>query len=225
MESNVILESLVGSTAYGLNTSTSDRDYLGIYLEPAEYFLGLNLRTDRDLSRVTREPDRSLHELGKFCRLALQCNPTVTELLWVPADLLTVTSRAGDSLREYRESFLSAELVKKAYLGYATSQLQRLQERGDFGSDLKNRTAKHARHLMRLLHQGYTLYTTGELPIRLEDPEKYHRFGAYVSFDSRYATEAMDEYRDKFENSSPAIPEKADRDKVEELIQWIREVY
>lgn len=82
---NVILEGIVGSTAYGLaNPNKSDVDYLGIYLAPRRDVLGLNGGTTVEKSYVTQNPDRTLHEIGKFCRLALKCNPTIIDLLFLP---------------------------------------------------------------------------------------------------------------------------------------------
>lgn len=38
----LLIEGIVGSVAYGLNTATSDVDYAGIYVEPTERLLGLH---------------------------------------------------------------------------------------------------------------------------------------------------------------------------------------
>lgn len=40
-EKNKILEIRSGSHLYGLNTENSDEDYIGIFLAPVEYHLGL----------------------------------------------------------------------------------------------------------------------------------------------------------------------------------------
>lgn len=217
----------MGSQAYGLATPESDTDTLGIYVEPNENLYGLKLYTEKDFSKVTKDPDRTLHEVGKFCRLALQCNPTVTELLWVPESLLIVNSAAGSGLRVNARAFLSADLVRSSYMGYAEAQFKRLLERGDgsFSSDTRKRTKKHARHLLRLMHQGYTLYSTGDLPIRIEDPERYFEFGEIVADHPDHAKQTIQTYRKMFEEVRPAIPEKADRDRVDRIIKWIRKVY
>ena len=47
---------------------------------------------------------------------------------------------------------------------------------GTFDSDTRGRTAKHARHCMRLARQGKHLLQTGELFIRVPDPEEYWAF-------------------------------------------------
>lgn len=214
----ILLEGIVGSTAYGLATPTSDVDKLGIMQLPAEHFLGLSSPTEGSLSKVSTEPDVTHHDVGKFCRLALGCNPTVTELLWLPRELYTELSATGIELIWKRDTFLSAKRVQDSYMGYAIAQFKRLSERGDFSSDLKKRTEKHARHLLRLMYQGHTLYTTGELPIRLEDPEKYHTFGRLVAKDSKYAEEAVYNYRSMFDRDDTVLP---DEPKTEEINSWV----
>lgn len=218
----VILEGIVGSTAYGLATPESDIDKLGIYVEPTDSFHGLKLFTEKDFSMVTTSPDRTLHEVGKFCRLALKCNPTVSELLWIPEELVTTATPEGIMLRMSRKLFVSAPLVKDAYLGYAKAQLVRLEERGDFGSDLKKRTKKHARHLLRLVTQGYTLYTTGELPIVLEDPQKYHDFGEQVAVSPEVARFAFEFWEKKWNDATPVLNDQPDKDGIEDLVKLIR---
>lgn len=218
----VILEGIVGSTAYGLATPESDIDKLGVYVQPTTDFHGMKLWTEKDFSVVTTQPDRTLHEVGKFCRLAIKCNPTITELLWIPEELITVAAPEGILLRMMAKNFLSAKLVKSAYLGYANSQLVRLEDRGDFGSDLKKRTKKHARHLLRLVTQGYTLYTEGHLPIRVDDPEKYHEFGEAVAIDPGHARRVFSEFEIKWNEAKSTLPESPNWDSIENLVKKIR---
>lgn len=223
----VILEGIVGSTAYGLATPDSDVDKLGIYLQPTEDFLTLKLHTERDFSIVEKapEPDRTLHELGKFCRLTMRCNPTVTELLWLPQELYTVSTWWGEELINMRDCFASAPLVRSAYMGYAMAQFTRLTERGDgsFSADTRKRTAKHARHLARLMWQGYTFYATGFLPIKVEDPDWYHTFGSMVADGDVGVAEALiSNYEYAFDNATSALSDKPNYDDINSLVIDIR---
>jgi predicted nucleotidyltransferase len=215
---NTLLEGIVGSTAYGLATATSDVDKLGIMQLPSEHFLGLSSPTEGSLSKVSTNPDVTYHDVGKFCRLALGCNPTVTELLWLPKDLYTVMTNTGAELIWMRDRFLSAKRVQDAYMGYAIAQFLRLERDGDFGPDLKKRTEKHARHLLRLMHQGYTLYTTGELPIVLEDPERYHEFGRMVAENTSHARQTIDTYKQMFATADTVLPVTSD---TEGINRWL----
>lgn len=224
----IIFEAIVGSTAYGLNHAESDIDRLGVYVEPTANLTGLKLFTERDFTVVKdkpEDPDRTFHEVGKFCRLALTANPTVTELLWVPESLVLTNSVAFESLRNHRLKFLSAERVKDAYMGYATAQFKKINERWENDGDTQTRIKKHARHLLRLMHQGYTLYSTGELPIKLDNPEMYREFGEMVAYHPGHGLRVLNEYRARFELAKPVIPEHADRDRIDRIVKWIRSAY
>lgn len=134
---NVLLKGVVGSTAYGLNHGGSDIDYMGIFAHDTEEMLGLNEPKD---SVVIKDPDTTLHEAKKFVTLALNGNPSVSELLWL--DVYEVMTDLGARLVNMRDLFLSAPRVRSAYLGYATSQFNRLLDRGDgtFSADTRKRT-------------------------------------------------------------------------------------
>jgi predicted nucleotidyltransferase len=220
---SVVLEGIVGSTAYGLATAHSDVDKLGIKLLPSKDFLGLETLTESFQSQVTTNPDVTYHDLGKFCRLALACNPTIIELLWLPDELYTEKSTIGQDLIQRRNSFLSANKVKDSFMGYAKSQFHRLSERGDsFSSETKNRTQKHARHLLRLMYQGYTLYNTGILPIRLDNPEVYHQFGQDVAKNTDLARDYVEYYEALFRGSSSVLPDQPDRSSIEDFVRDTR---
>jgi predicted nucleotidyltransferase len=219
----VILQGVVGSRAYNLATPDSDEDRLGVYVEPATAFHGLHLPIDRAASKVTTDPDIQLHEARKYAMLALRCNPTILELMWLKEH--EVREWSGLDLLYIRDCFLSAQRVREAYLGYATSQFQRLLTKGRFASKMRLREEKHARHLLRLLHQGYTLYSTGELPIWLEGPERFHDFGAAVAKDPDVAAQAMTKYEDLFDRAVSPLPLEPNPAAVESWLQTVRQRY
>lgn len=165
-----LLTGVVGSTAYGLAHAGSDRDRLGVFAyRSAELWkVGQTLQD----TFASHDPDITRHELAKFVRLALAGNPTVSELLWL--DGYDDATDWGLRLIDIRTAFLSRDRIRDAYLGYAQAQFRKLAAHGDsFSSDTRARTAKHARHLFRLLEQGAALYRTGHLPIRVADPAFY----------------------------------------------------
>ncbi|MEU0117633.1 nucleotidyltransferase domain-containing protein [Streptomyces bobili] len=217
---NILLSGVVGSTAYGLAHAGSDVDRLGLFAAPTEELHGLHPPKE---SHVSTAPDRTLHEAAKWCRLALGGNPTVTELVWLPAELYEVRTPLGDELVDIRTTFLSSRRVRDAYLGYATQQFRRLLGRGEgsASADTRKRTAKHARHLKRLCGQGYELYTTGELSIRVDDPESFHRFGEQVADDPDTALPLLRRYETAFEGARSVLPEQPDERAAD---AWLRKV-
>ncbi|MDQ0376547.1 nucleotidyltransferase domain-containing protein [Amycolatopsis thermophila] len=180
-----LITGTVGSHAYGLATPTSDMDTLGVAAAPTEAFHGLHAPTGKAATQVSTDPDVAVHEAGKFVSLCLSANPTVTELLWLPEDCYQEVHPLGRELIALRGSLLGAERVRNAYLGYATQQFRRLRDRGtSFSSNTAKRTEKHARHLLRLVRAGMSLYLAGELPVRVDDPQEYHDFGRTVAEDA-----------------------------------------
>ncbi|MEU1421454.1 nucleotidyltransferase domain-containing protein [Kitasatospora sp. NPDC005751] len=174
----VLLAGVVGSTAYGFAHAGSDVDRLGLFAAPTEDFHGLHRPAE---SQVTTEPDTTLHEAAKWCRLALTCNPTASELVWLPADLYEVRSTLGEELIAIRGSFLSATAVRNSYLGYADQQFRKLLGRDTADPAGLRRAAKHARHLVRLTEQGVRLHETGENVVRLPDPERVRALGDRIA--------------------------------------------
>lgn len=171
---NIILEGVTGSTAYGLATENSDVDIKGVYLLPTSKVLSLNFNPAKTTKDNT-DPDWVYHEIGKFMKLVIGGNPTVSELLWL--EDYTVLSPIGKRLVDNRKAFLSTKAVMNAYRGYAMGQAQSLNRRqaeGKVGYDsaLKNRFAKHTRHCFRLLLQARQLLETGELTVRVTPEQR-----------------------------------------------------
>ncbi len=218
----VLLEGIVGSVAYGLAGPGSDVDRVGVFAAPTVAFHGLHRPKE---SIVTTAPDVTLHEAAKWCRLAMSGNPTASELVWLPDDLYLTRTRFGDELIGIRTAFLSAPRVRDAYLGYAGQQFRKLVSRADgtFSSDTRRRTAKHARHLARLLHQGRTLYASGVLPIRLADPGWFLDFGEQVADgDLARAQALLAEAEEDFARIRTPLPQRPDEPTIERWLLAVR---
>ncbi|MER5584976.1 nucleotidyltransferase domain-containing protein [Streptomyces asoensis] len=221
---NILLSGIVGSTAYGLAREGSDVDRLGMFAAPTEQLHGLHQPKE---SYVSTAPDRTLHEAAKWCRLALGGNPTVMELVWLPDELYEVRTPLGDELIALRETLLSARRVRDAYLGYATQQFRKLQNRTDGtpSEDTRGRIAKNARHLKRLCTQGYELYSTGRLTIRVDDPESYHRFGEQVADDPEAALPLLRGFEEAFAGTRSVLPEQPDETAADAWLRRVREEF
>lgn len=216
---NIILLGVVGSHAYGLNHEGSDIDRAGIFVLPTRDFLGLQ---SPNLSKVQQgheyPEDYSFHEVAKFLSLALACNPTVAELLWL--DGYEVLTDKGAELVGMRKSFLSAKSVRDSYLGYATSQ------RGRVMRETANpiRREKAARHILRLVRQGVSLWQTGELALKVSDPEEYFAFGkrAAETDDLSYLDAALTEAEAVFDSQPTSLPQAPDRERANEWLTQLR---
>ena len=220
----VLLSGIVGSTAYGLSGPGSDVDRLGMFAAPTISLLGLDRPVE---SHVTTRPDTTFHEAGKAARLILSCNPTAAELLWLPDELYEVRTPLGDEAIGLRSAFLSAKRVHDAYMGYATQQFKKLLLRDDRPADPVEtaRIAKHARHLMRLVEQGFEVYTTGHLRIRVEDPQRFLDFGQRVAADARAAVGFMAAAEARFDDAASVLPAEPDTAAVEAWLLRVRRAF
>ncbi len=101
---NVIFECVAGSYLYGTNTPESDKDIRGIFIPPKEYFLGFLHR----IEQIEEHKQDIVHyDIRKFLDLAVQCNPNIVELLFVPELMSTVWSYKWQRIIDNRSLFLS----------------------------------------------------------------------------------------------------------------------
>lgn len=140
-----------GSHAYGTNIATSDEDFKGVAVPPAEYFHGFSKVFHQAETKAHKEkkaadkaerqhdgeadveepmelegdPDAVVYNIRKFFKLAADCNPNIIEVLWTdPSDHLVKTP-AGAQLIAHRCDFLSKK-AKFTFSGYAVSQMKRI---------------------------------------------------------------------------------------------------
>lgn len=220
---HLLLQGVVGSVAHGLAGPDSDVDRAGIFAWPTRKLLGL---TAPPGSLVTREPDLTLHEAAKAVKLILGGNPTAAEILYLSEH--EIHTDLGDELVSIRSAFLSGPRVKAAYLGYADSQFKKLLARGgeSFNSDIPaKRVPKHARHLRRLVEQGYELYTTGTVTVRLENPQLYLDFGQQIATDPEAARPYMAEAEARFAAARTVLPAAPHIEIVEDWLRRVRDHY
>ena len=223
---NVILQAIVGSTAYGLATPESDIDQLGIFCASRDEILGLGAEKILKKSVVQTDPDITVHELHKFCSLALNGNPTLLELLSMP--YYTTISDEGLMLVQSRHSFYGAKRIRASYGGYVHGQAERLRKRSEegrkgFDPKLGKRTAKHARHCLRLLIQGRTLLQTGEIPIDMTDYRDYLFSVGEIAETSPNQFQVLVERELKhLDEVKTTLPEVADADLINKLLINIR---
>ena len=210
---SLLLKGVTGSRAFGLNNENSDYDYQGIFVAPTSAFLGIDNKVQE--AYEYKNPDTKYHEAGKFCRLALGCNPTVLDLLWL--DLYNVRTALGTELINLRNNFLSAPRVRGAYFGYANDQYAKLLKDERF-----EKRAKNARHFLRLLQQGAQLYSTGELQVKLlnaDDVTHYAKLIAQGNLD--VANKAIEVASEKFSKPS-ALAEKPNTEPINEWLLGVR---
>ena len=207
----IIIEAIRGSTAYGLAREGSDIDIVGVFVAPTEDILSLDPPPET-LQR--HDPDYTHHEIGKFVRLALKCNPTVLELLYM--DRYEELTEEGRMLIDNRDAFLS-RAAYDSYGAYAMAQARRLATKDD--AEAWGRYGKHVRHCFRLLQQGRQLLETGTMTLVVPNPEEL------IALGHKPAEEVLAEFErvyEEFRAVKTALPEKPDRERVNEMLLAVR---
>lgn len=192
-EPTTILRGLVGSSVHGLMLSgTDDRDEMGVCLEPRRYVVGFGKfeqwvyrsAVEREGNAGARSQagdlDLTVYSLRKWARLALQGNPTVLLLLFLPDNAIVARTAVGEQLQKLAPAFASRRAGKR-FIGYLEAQRQRLVgERGQrdinrndlvekFGYD-----TKYAMHMLRLGYQGVEFLESGRLTLPVQEPVRSH---------------------------------------------------
>jgi predicted nucleotidyltransferase len=244
VERRTILRALVGSTLHGLVLEgKDDRDEMGVCIEPLNAVVGFAdfeqfIHRDAEVREGRRNApsgpgdlDLVVYSLRKFVRLAAQGNPTVIQVLFIPAGQCIVRTPLGAELQALSSSFVSVEAGNR-YLGYMSAQRHRLiGERGQ--KDVKRQAlveahgydTKYAMHMLRLGYQGVEIMSTGQVTLPTPEPErswlmKVRRGEIALEEVLARAQDLEQQIRTLIDGSS--LPPQADRPRIE---AWMTRVY
>jgi hypothetical protein len=117
-----VIESTVGSRAWGLAGEGSDHDVRGVFVLPFPWTVGLG-EPPRDL--VSEDGSTTFWEAGKAVRQALRADPNTLETLFVAN--AGARDPIGQWILDARDAFVSAEIYG-SFGRYALSQLKRLSQ-------------------------------------------------------------------------------------------------
>lgn len=122
---NIILLTLGGSYAYGMNNENSDIDFRGIALNSKDDILLGN-----DFEQILGGEDTTIYSFNKIIELLSKCNPNTTEMLGCLPEHYIRLNKIGKELIENRKMFLS-KICIHTFGGYANSQLRRLENKAN----------------------------------------------------------------------------------------------
>jgi hypothetical protein len=194
---NTILRVVTGSQLYGTSIGdNSDRDEVGVCIEPPEFVFGLNSfeqfvyrdaavraqaegRSGKEARSQPGDLDLTIYSCRKFLRYVVNGNPSMILLLYAPEEAQVVGTLFGDELQALAP-YIASKRAGAKFLGYMIDQKERLE--GKRGQKDVNRPelvaqygfdTKYAGHLVRLGLQGIELLQTGQitLPMRVSERE------------------------------------------------------
>lgn len=131
---NQIVKVRVGSHLFGTDTPDSDTDYAGIFMPNRDLVFGMGECKEVDLGVVDKDEtgrntadaiDYKIYEYRRFCRLALENNPNILNMLFVNDANVVFTSDYGERLRGKAHLFPHRGCIRR-FKGYAMSQLKKM---------------------------------------------------------------------------------------------------
>jgi hypothetical protein len=205
---NLILETIVGSQAFGCQTDKSDFDVIGIvlpkyeHLYPQKYGFILGYDQLPEFKRKDLKGEKNKVLIGTkayeaewvslvnfFYEAGFKGSPNLIESLFVRKELVTVGTKMGHYLRDQRKLFLSMKTYM-AFKGFANGQMHRIRQRKPETDDRKKLIEKHgfdtkmAYHTLRLADEIEQVLTIGDIDLMRNKEEcKLMRAGEWGTFD------------------------------------------
>lgn len=209
-----------GSKAYGIDVEGSDDDYVGVFVPRLRDLVSM-AGLERD-TYAENDPDFTIHEIGKFCRLALKGNPAILETLWNP-DVV-----AGDDWGRKLVGLRSRMLHRGSldvYIEYAEAQLKKMVKGKGLHAKGGEYNGKFGAHLVRLLHAGIGLAASREVMVRV--PPALATVLLEIRAGKRTMEDVLEIARPLLEQlkrlaTTNALPDRPDADAVDALVREAR---
>ncbi|NOV29231.1 nucleotidyltransferase [Methylomonas sp. ZR1] len=114
----ILLNTISGSYAYGLETPESDTDTRGVFILPQDMFYGFNYIEQVNCDRN----DHTYYEIGKYLKLLAKNNPSSIELLFAPENSVIFRHPLMDCINS---EYIMSRLCRDSFAGYALNQVKR----------------------------------------------------------------------------------------------------
>lgn len=118
----VVLETVVGSRAWGLADEDSDTDRRGAFVPPLSWSAGLQPPPEQ---LTALDGSSTYWEIGKLVAQAVRADPNTLETLFVAS--ASATDEMGQLVLDEREAFVS-QAIYGSFARYALSQLDKLRK-------------------------------------------------------------------------------------------------
>lgn len=207
----ILCELIAGSRLYGLETSDSDFDHRGVFLntEPGK-ILGLD---KQEIIKESTE-DSLFYELNHYLKSLRKTNTQAIELLF--ADKFLKYSEEFGFIQNNKYKLIDSEKLFFSLMGYIENEkkLAKGLRKGSLGSKRRNQlekfgfSPKNFSHMIRLAFCGATFFKVSHYPVSLigyeirdlifsikTQPEKYN-----IEQLDNIAGEQIEELKTSFEN-------------------------
>lgn len=175
-EKNQVLKVRVGSHLFGTSTPESDEDFEGIFMPDRSLVFGFGRCKEVDLGVVDKDDmgrntadaiDYKVREYRDFCRLALQNNPNIMNVLFANDENTVVCTEFGKRLKEMAPCFPHMGCIQR-YKGYAISQLKKMEIKPQNRADLM---------AAKMILEGYSLKDPKKMLVELSGNNYFNDLG------------------------------------------------
>lgn len=189
-------EAICGSIAYGVNSDNSDMDIHAITTPPIDWVFphltgkipgfgkappSFENFQQHHIIVDDKNYDVAIYSTVKLFSLAMENNPNILDMLWVPENCITHIDDVGHHIRQNRKNFLHKGAFHR-FKGYAHQQFKRLETSNrkelieKYGYD-----TKFAYHIVRLCLQVEQILEHGDMDFSVNAPFiKEIRNGCYT---------------------------------------------
>ena len=172
---HIILLTLGGSHAYGMDQEGSDLDVRGIALNSKKDVL---LGTDFEQA-VNTDTDTVIYSFNKMIQLLTSNNPNTLEMLGCKPEQYLHLSDIGRELLESRKMFLS-KICIHTFGGYAGSQLRRMENKAARLAD----QAQNEAYILKSIHNAKYDFKNKYYPYDENDVKLYTDTSVREGYDS-----------------------------------------
>lgn len=184
LPNNVLFGAITGSYAYGVTDNTSDVDIYGIVMPPlSDMFphidgeivgFGNNQKRfqqyqQHHINHKNKEYDITFFNIVKFFQLAIENNPNIVDLLFIPQHCVLHATQPSNKIINKKELFLHKGLYSK-FVGYASSQNAKMKSFSNKTNPKRKESiekygydVKFAYHNIRLLTEAEQLLAENKI--------------------------------------------------------------
>jgi len=171
---NIQYETIMGSTAYGVSSESSDVDLYAFTIPPKGYVFphtvgfipgfgknppNFNVYQEHHIQHNDKEYDVAVYGIVKYFSLLMDNNPNLIDSLFTRDQSVTYASKIGQMVKDNRSIFLHKGAWHR-FRGYSYAQMKRMNNKKvdpdskRYESIMKHGyDVKHAYHIIRLLDE------------------------------------------------------------------------